>query len=143
MNVQGVNPVSRLMDIDMKEDGSAVDKSGQDRANFMDELKAKCMSNAVVTFLKGFPGFSDWWFLELDEMRRENIFIGIQIVILNAMNRSYGLPGDKVIGIRMEILSFFDQLPSFRAWREVTLGSTMRDRVMKQLDQYIYDELKR
>jgi len=116
---------------------------GQERANFMDEMKGKTMANGIVAFLKEFPGFCDWWFTTLNEDRRSNIFTGIQIVILNAMNRVSGLPSQKVPAIRNEILSFFDQLPAFSQWHQVVLGSTLRGRVKHQLDDYILGELKR
>jgi hypothetical protein len=142
MNVQGIDPREKLMDMPLREDGSAVERQGQSRANFMDELKAKCMANAVTAFLKGFPGFAEWWF-GMDELRRDNIHVGIQIVILNAMNRVSGLPEQKVASIRNEILTFFDQLPSFTQWQQIVLGSTLRNRVKHQLDAYLLEELKR
>jgi hypothetical protein len=116
---------------------------GQSKANFMDEFKGRTMANAIVTFLKGFPGFSDWWFTTLDEGRRKNLFIGIQICILNSMNRVSGLSMDRAKGIKDGIVSFFNALPGFTQWETTVLGSTLSERVNHQLTMYIYKELKR
>jgi hypothetical protein len=139
---QGIDPRNKLVDVSVKESGEAIHPGGK-LDSFTNELKCKCVANGVVAFLKGFPGFAEWWFITLDEDRRDNIFVGLQIVILNAFNRVSGTSMEKATAIKDALILWFDQLPSFTQWKEMVLGSTLRDRVDYQLTRYIYDEFKR
>lgn len=144
LNVQAVDPrKSRLMDLKVKDSGESVELTGQQRATFMDEMKARTLANGTIMFLKGFPGFETYWFETLDEAKRDFAHTKLQMVILDSMCRVSGFGMDKARGIKDEVIRYCDELPAFTQWKTVVLGSTLRERIDHQLTEYLYKELKR
>ncbi len=129
------NPVDRLMDHGER-------GKGQKHNEFMAEFKVRLVTNAVITFMKGFPGFTDWWFETLEGDRRQYIHQELQVTLLNEFTRASGLLEQKAEVLRDCVIRFFDKLPTFSQWHQVTLGADLRGRIRHQLKDYIYKEIR-
>lgn len=140
--MKSMHPRDRLQPMIKNDTGKAIELQGQQRNNFMAELKMKILANAIIVFMKGFPGFSEWWFEVLPEENRTYVHNDLQVKILAEFPRLGGFVGEKATGIKDCVLRYFDRLPSFTQWRQVTLGADLRSRADHQLEEYIHQELR-
>ena len=141
-NIVPGNLASRLQRVPERSDGTRVELQGQQRKTFAAELKVKILVNKAVALLKEFPGFCDWWFVELDEDRRDYIHQNLHLKMLNEFSRLSGLTEQKAEAMRDCVVRFFDNLPGFTQWKSVVAGADLRGRVRHQLKDYLWEEMR-
>lgn len=143
MDIKGGNPKDRLDDFEVKGDGSVVEFTGNRKASFLSEFKMKILTNGIIAFMKGFPGFAEWWFTNNNEKQREMHHTLLQLKILSAFDKISGTSTEKARALRDVVVKYFDKLPGFNQWEQVVLGTDLRSRIQNQLKSYVYDELKK